>query len=125
MPVLYCSTRTAAPSPSNDLASDTLVDFHTGARHAAHPLHALDAGRALVHDDIHVRRGAGLSFFRLDGAGARARRVEGREETSTTQKRRYDETRKYMMRATSPEVVDAVTGAVQRQAGWIEKSTYY
>jgi len=37
----------------------------------------------------------------------------------------YDETRKYMMRATSPEVVDAVTGAVQRQAGWIEKSTYY
>ena len=30
-----------------------------------------------------------------------------------------------MMRATSPEVVDAVTGAVKRQAGWIEKSTYY
>ena len=37
----------------------------------------------------------------------------------------YDETRKYLMRATSPEVVDAVTGAVKRQAGWIEKSTYY
>merc|ERR1719214_31629 len=37
----------------------------------------------------------------------------------------YDETRKYMMRATSPEVVDTVTGAIKRQAGWIEKSTYY
>ena len=37
----------------------------------------------------------------------------------------YDETRKSLMRATSPEVVDAVTGAVKRQAGWIEKSTYY
>ena len=37
----------------------------------------------------------------------------------------YDETRKYMMRATSPEVVDSVTGAIKRQAGWIEKSTYY
>ena len=37
----------------------------------------------------------------------------------------YDETRKYMMRATSPEIVDAVTGAIKRQAGWIEKSTYY
>merc|ERR1712078_827942 len=55
-----------------------------GARHAADPLHALDAGRALVDDDLHVRRGAGLSFFflRLDGAGARARRVEGREDNS-------------------------------------------
>ena len=37
----------------------------------------------------------------------------------------YDETRKYMMRATSPEIVDSVTGAIKRQAGWIEKSTYY
>ena len=37
----------------------------------------------------------------------------------------YDETRKYMMRATSPEVVDAITGAINRQAGWIEKATYY
>ena len=80
--LLLDRARTAAPSPRNDLASDTLVDFHTGARHAADPLHALDAGRALVHDDLHVRRGAGLSFFRLDGAGARARRVEGREDNS-------------------------------------------
>ena len=30
-----------------------------------------------------------------------------------------------MMRATSPEIVDSVTGAIKRQAGWIEKSTYY
>ena len=37
----------------------------------------------------------------------------------------YDETRKYLMRATSPEIVDTVTGAIKRQAGWIEKSTYY
>merc|ERR1739841_494798 len=29
------------------------------------------------------------------------------------------------MRATSPEIVDSVTGAIKRQAGWIEKSTYY
>ena len=30
-----------------------------------------------------------------------------------------------MMRATSPELIDPVTGAIKRQAGWIEKSTYY
>ena len=30
-----------------------------------------------------------------------------------------------MMRATSPEVTDAVTGSIKRQAGWIEKATYY
>merc|ERR1712224_852217 len=28
------------------------------ARHAADPVHALDAGRAVVHDDLHVRRDA-------------------------------------------------------------------
>jgi len=37
----------------------------------------------------------------------------------------YDETRKYLMRATSPEVVDPVTGQVKRMKGWIEKATYY
>ena len=55
----------------------------------------------------------------------RRAREQGLEGTPTTQKRRYDETRKYLMRATSPEVVDSVTGAIKRQAGWIEKSTYY
>ncbi|KAH8073634.1 sodium:potassium-exchanging ATPase [Aureococcus anophagefferens] len=37
----------------------------------------------------------------------------------------YDETRKYLMRATSPEVADPITGAIKRQAGWVEKATYY
>jgi sodium/potassium-transporting ATPase subunit alpha len=37
----------------------------------------------------------------------------------------YDETRKYLMRATSPETSDPITGAIKRQAGWIEKATYY
>lgn len=37
----------------------------------------------------------------------------------------YDETRKYMMRATSPEVVNQATGQVTRVPGWIERFTYY
>lgn len=37
----------------------------------------------------------------------------------------YDETRKYLMRSTSPEIVDKATGQVKRQAGWLERNTYY
>jgi sodium/potassium-transporting ATPase subunit alpha len=37
----------------------------------------------------------------------------------------YDEARKAMMRATSPETVDAGTGQVYRKAGWLERNTYY
>merc|ERR1711916_214123 len=37
----------------------------------------------------------------------------------------YDEIRKYLMRATSPEVVDKSTGQVTRQPGFIEAFTYY
>jgi len=37
----------------------------------------------------------------------------------------YDECRKYLMRATSPEMVDPETKRVKRMAGWIELNTYY
>jgi len=37
----------------------------------------------------------------------------------------YDEARKALMRATSPESVDAGTGQVYRKAGWLERNTYY
>ena len=37
----------------------------------------------------------------------------------------YDETRKALMRSTSPEKVDPYTGQVTRTAGWIERFTYY
>jgi len=37
----------------------------------------------------------------------------------------YDETRKYLMRATSPEVIDLETKRVKRNAGWLELNTYY
>jgi sodium/potassium-transporting ATPase subunit alpha len=37
----------------------------------------------------------------------------------------YDEVRKYLMRATSPEIVDPDTKQVKRIAGWIELNTYY
>ena len=37
----------------------------------------------------------------------------------------YDECRKYLMRATSPEMVDPETKRVKRLAGWIELNTYY
>jgi len=37
----------------------------------------------------------------------------------------YDETRKYLMRATSPEVTNKATGQVTRVPGWIERFTYY
>ena len=37
----------------------------------------------------------------------------------------YDETRKYLMRSTSPEITDKSTGQVTRQAGWLEAFTYY
>lgn len=37
----------------------------------------------------------------------------------------YDEVRKYLMRATSPEVIDPDTKQVKREAGWIELNTYY
>jgi len=37
----------------------------------------------------------------------------------------YDEIRKYLMRTTSPETVDPVTGQVVRLKGWIERNTYY
>merc|ERR1719498_1285361 len=47
-------------------------------RNAAHPLHALDAGRALVHDDLHVRRDAQVPHAR-DVARGRRRR-DGRGE---------------------------------------------
>lgn len=37
----------------------------------------------------------------------------------------YDEIRKYLMRTTSPEVMDKSTGQVKRIAGWLERNTYY
>uniref|UniRef100_A0A7R9U5E7 Cation-transporting P-type ATPase N-terminal domain-containing protein n=1 Tax=Pinguiococcus pyrenoidosus TaxID=172671 RepID=A0A7R9U5E7_9STRA len=37
----------------------------------------------------------------------------------------YDETRKFLMRVTSPETVDAATGQVIRVKGWLERNTYY
>jgi sodium/potassium-transporting ATPase subunit alpha len=37
----------------------------------------------------------------------------------------YDEIRKYLMRATSPEIVDKSTGQVTRKPGFIEAFTYY
>ena len=37
----------------------------------------------------------------------------------------YDEVRKYLMRATSPETINPDTKQVQREAGWIELNTYY
>jgi len=37
----------------------------------------------------------------------------------------YDEARKALMRHTSPTTVDAATGRIDRQAGWIERMTYY
>ena len=37
----------------------------------------------------------------------------------------YDETRKYLMRVTSPETVDAGTGQIVRIKGWLERNTYY
>ena len=37
----------------------------------------------------------------------------------------YDETRKALMRSTSPEKVDPATGQVTRTAGWLERMTYY
>jgi hypothetical protein len=37
----------------------------------------------------------------------------------------YDETRKYLMRGSSPKVVDSGTGAVIRYPGWLERFTLY
>jgi len=37
----------------------------------------------------------------------------------------YDETRKYLMRATSPVSIDKKTGRSQRSPGWLERNTYY
>ncbi len=37
----------------------------------------------------------------------------------------YDEIRKYLMRLTSPEVIDKATGQARRIPGWIERNTYY
>ncbi|GMI07156.1 hypothetical protein TrVE_jg8358 [Triparma verrucosa] len=37
----------------------------------------------------------------------------------------YDETRKALMRSTSPVTVDKFTGQTTRKAGWIERFTYY
>jgi len=37
----------------------------------------------------------------------------------------YDECRKYLMRQTSPEMVDKHTGQVIRMKGWLERNTYY
>ena len=37
----------------------------------------------------------------------------------------YDETRKALMRSTSPVKTDPFTGQVTRQAGWLERFTYY
>lgn len=37
----------------------------------------------------------------------------------------YDESRKAVMRATSPEKIDPITGQVTRKAGWLERNTYY
>ena len=36
-----------------------------------------------------------------------------------------DELRKYIMRATSPEIVDKSTGSITRQHGWMYRFTYY
>lgn len=37
----------------------------------------------------------------------------------------YDETRKYLMRSTSKSSIDKETGRVIRDAGWLERNTYY
>jgi len=37
----------------------------------------------------------------------------------------YDETRKYLMRTTSPVVIDKITGRSNRKPGWLERNTYY
>lgn len=37
----------------------------------------------------------------------------------------YDETRKYIIRATSKSYVDTETGRVIREPGWLERNTYY
>ncbi len=37
----------------------------------------------------------------------------------------YDEIRKYLMRLTSPEVIDKATGQARRIPGWVERNTYY
>jgi sodium/potassium-transporting ATPase subunit alpha len=37
----------------------------------------------------------------------------------------YDETRKYLMRATSPVTIDKGTGQSIRSPGWLERNTYY
>jgi len=37
----------------------------------------------------------------------------------------YDETRKYLMRATSPVTIDKGTGQSIRRPGWLERNTYY
>lgn len=37
----------------------------------------------------------------------------------------YDEVRKYLMRTTSPEMVDPASGQVIRMKGWLERNTYY
>jgi len=37
----------------------------------------------------------------------------------------YDETRKYLMRQTSPVVIDKKTGRSDRVQGWLERNTYY
>jgi hypothetical protein len=37
----------------------------------------------------------------------------------------YDETRKYLMRATSPVTIDKGTGQSIRTPGWLERNTYY
>jgi len=37
----------------------------------------------------------------------------------------YDETRKYLMRQTSPIKIDAETGRAVRIQGWLERNTYY
>ncbi len=37
----------------------------------------------------------------------------------------YDEIRKKLMRDTSPEITDKVSGEVFRKAGWLERMTYY
>lgn len=37
----------------------------------------------------------------------------------------YDETRKALMRSTSPTTTNKDTGQVTRKAGWLERFTYY
>jgi sodium/potassium-transporting ATPase subunit alpha len=37
----------------------------------------------------------------------------------------YDETRKYLMRTTSPVVINPLTGRSDRKPGWLERNTYY